>query len=70
VSAIIYRWKDTRRDAEEFSITGDIGSRGEPQMVVKSKGRVSPKYAQTIQVYIGIIVFCLPRYMSDDLNLG
>ena len=70
VSAIIYRWKDTRRDAEEFSITGDVGSRGEPQMVVKSKGRVSPKYAQTIQVYIGIIVFHLPRYMSDDLNLG
>lgn len=24
VSAIIYRWKDTRRDAEEFSITGDV----------------------------------------------
>lgn len=22
VAAIIYRWKDTRRDAEEFSITG------------------------------------------------
>ena len=70
VSAIIYRWKDTRRDAEEFSITGDVGSRCEPRMVVKSKGRVSPKYAQTSQVYIGIIVFYLPRYMSDDLNLG
>ena len=25
VSAIIYRWKDTRRDAEEFSIAGAVG---------------------------------------------
>ena len=38
VSAIIYRWKDTRRDAEEFSITGDVDRRDgfrSPQLVVK-----------------------------------
>ncbi len=62
VSAIIYRWKDTRRDAEEFSITGDVGRRAfrSPQLVVKW-----PK-----DPGLGTVVVCPDLYSPENERMS
>ena len=44
VSAIIYRWKDTRRDAEEFSIAGATDGDGRGWFWGRPRIQQNPNY--------------------------